>query len=86
MIGTLFVIPIIFYANRIKNMFEDDDQNDSKLYELGTVNNGYDSNTDSAANNNISVVKIVTNLNDNKRRSSIKDYELVHRKNSFVAL
>ena len=87
MIGTLFVVPVIFYANRVRNMFEDDDRNEAKLYELGAVNNGYDNSQDNGNKSAISVAKIITNLADEQitRKNSLKDYELVHRKNSFVA-
>lgn len=88
MLGTLFVLPVIFYANRIKNMFEDEDRNEIKLYELGSVNNGYDNSHDNGSRSAISVAKIITNLAEeqNLRKESLKDYELVHRKSSFVAL
>ncbi|CAG2107391.1 unnamed protein product, partial [Medioppia subpectinata] len=77
-IGTLFIFPIIFYANRMSDLFEDDDSNDINVYELGSVNNGYNSNgsVDSANNNGITVVKIITTLRENERKSSLTDYEL----------
>ena len=72
-------------------MFEGDDPDDIKLYELGAANKAFNRSADAFDNynnnnNNISIVKIITNLSDNHRRDSLKDYELVHRKNSFVAL
>ena len=80
-LGTLMVIPIIFYANRIPNMFEDNDH-ENKSYELGSVNNGFNNDNYS---NGINVIKITTKQSENKRNSLV-DFELVYRKNSFTAL
>jgi hypothetical protein len=90
MIGTLFNIPIIFYANRIKNMFEDEEENENESnnpQEMGKINKAFDDSVDS--DKNICVTKVkkyTTELNQEQRRDSLKDYELVHRKNSFVSL
>jgi hypothetical protein len=90
MIGTLFNIPIIFYANRIKNMFEDEEENENESnssQEMGKINKAFDDSVGS--DKNICVIKVkkyTTELNQEQRRDSLKDYELVHRKNSFVSL
>ncbi len=88
MIGTLFEIPIIFYANRIKNMFEDENENENnsvKPQEIGNINNAFSESTENNLNA-IKVKKYTTEEIEHQRRDSLKDFELMHRKNSFVTL